>query len=113
MDTISQEAETLLSDAGDYLDARTKLWKLRTIEHAAEIYSSLISRLVFVAIYSIVALFAMIGAALWIGEKLGRVWLGFFVIGGIFLVAGLLIYAFRRSWLDIPTSNAFIKKLIK
>jgi hypothetical protein len=83
------------------------------VEQAAGIYSSLISRLVFLAVYAIVALFAMVGLALWIGEKLGRVWLGFFIVGGIFLVAGLIIFAFRRDLLELPSGNAFIRKLLK
>ena len=38
-----------------------------------------------------------IGAALWIGSTLGNISYGFFIVGGFYCLAGLLVYFFREN----------------
>ena len=113
METISREAETILTDAAEYVETKTRLWKLKVVEKVAEVYGTIISKLLFFCMMGVFTLFVTIGIALWIGELLGKTYYGFFIMGGIFLIAGLILYSSSKGWIENPSSNNLMKKLLK
>ena len=113
MDEHPTDIDTLLSDAGDFIETRTTLWKYKTIESLADVSGELVSGLALIIIVSFVIIIFSIGFALLIGEWLGKSYLGFFVIGGLYTITGLVIFAGRRRWLKNPFSNMLIRKILK
>jgi len=102
------DIDILLSDAGDFIETRTTLWKYKSIESLADVSGELVSGLAM-----IVFIIFSIGLALLIGEGLGKSYYGFFIMGGFYSIIALIIYSGRRRWLKDPFSNMLIRKILK
>jgi hypothetical protein len=116
MSTVEEQQhdiDILLSDAGDYIETRSTLWKLKAIESLSDVSGELVSGLALIGIASIVILILSAGLALLIGYWIGKSFYGFFIIGGLYSIAGLIFYAFRSHWLKEPFSNMLIRKILK
>lgn len=113
MEEQQQDIDILLSDAGDFIETRTNLWKLKAIESLVDVSGELVSRLGMIVITSFVIIIFSIGLALLIGDWLGKGFYGFFIIGGLYGIVALIIYARRGRWLKDPFSNMLIRKILK
>ncbi|GGA99400.1 hypothetical protein [Puia dinghuensis] len=107
------DIDILLSDAGDFIETRTTLWKYKAIESLADVSGELVSGLGMIVITSFVIIIFSIGFSLLIGEWLGKSYYGFFIMGGFYSILALIIYARRGHWLKIPFSNMLIRKILK
>ena len=113
MEDQQQDIDILLSDAGDFIETRTNLWKLKAVESLVDVSGELVSGLGMIVISSFVVIIFSIGLALLIGDWLGKSYYGFFIIGGLYGIAALVIYARRGRWLKDPFSNMLIRKILK
>lgn len=113
MEEQTTDIDNLLSDAGDYIETRTTLWKLKAIESLSDVSGELVSGLGMIVITSFVIIIFSIGLALLIGDWVGKGYYGFFIIGGLYTVIALVLYARREHWLKEPFSNMLIKKILK
>jgi hypothetical protein len=113
MEEKQQDIDILLSDAGDYIETRTTLWKLKAIESLSDVSGELVSGLALIGIASLVVLILSVGLALLIGHWVGNSFYGFFIVGGAYTFAGLIFFAFRNQWLKEPFSNMLIRKILK
>lgn len=75
--------------------------------------SSLISRLAVILVLSTSTLVLSIGVALWLGELLGRIYYGFFVVAGFYLLAGIIFHLYLHQWIKRPVSNLIIKQALQ
>lgn len=107
------DIDILLSDAGDFIETRTTLWKYKGIESLADVSGELVSGLAMIVIASFVIIIFSIGFALLIGDWLGKSYYGFFIMGGFYTIVALIVYAGRRRWLKNPFSNMLIRKILK
>ena len=113
MEEQPTDIDILLTDAGDFIETRTTLWKYKTIESLADVSGELVSGLGLIVIASFVIILFSIGFSLLIGEWLGKSYYGFFIMGGLYAILGLIIFAGRRRWLKNPFSNMLIRKILK
>jgi hypothetical protein len=113
MEDQQTDIDILLSDAGDFIETRTTLWKYKGIESLADVSGELVAGLAMIVFVSFVIIIFSIGFALLIGDWLGRSYYGFFIMGGLYGVLALIIYAGRRRWLKDPFSNMLIRKILK
>ena len=107
------DIDALLSDAGDYVETRTNLWKLKAIESLSDVSGELVSGLGMIGIVSFVVMLFSVGFALLIGDWLGKSFYGFFIIGGAWFIFGLICFIRRGRWLKEPFSNMLIRKILK
>ncbi len=107
------DIDSLLSDAGDYLETRKTLFKLKTVESLSDVSGELVSGLALIGMATVIVLIFSMGFALWIGYLLGNSFYGFFIIGGFYAIIGLIFYARRSVWLKEPFSNLLIRKILK
>ena len=105
--------ESLFSKAGDYLETRVDLFRLKTIDKTAEVISSVATQVVLLMITTFFFLLLSIGVAFWVGDLLGKTYYGFFAVAGFYLIVGLIFYAGRRKWLKQPVSDLIIRKALK
>jgi len=113
MEEQPTDIDILLSDAGDFIETRTTLFKYKTIESLADVSGELVSGLAMIVITSFVIIVFSIGLALLIGNWLGRNYYGFFIMGGFYSIMALIIYVRRGKWLRDPFSNMLIRKILK
>jgi len=103
---------SVLENAGDYLETRLDLLKLQAVNKSSDVTSSVVSRMIILLMVSFAIFILNMGLALWVGELLGKVYLGFFVIAGFYMLVGLILHFFRNSLLKEPVSTMIIKKML-
>ncbi|MEO7263447.1 MAG: phage holin family protein [Ferruginibacter sp.] len=103
--------ESLFEKAGDYLETRMELWKLKATQKSSDIISTIASRLIAICILMLFVILSNIGIALLLGEWLGKPYYGFLILAGFYLIAGLIFSAFKNKWVKEPVTNAIIKKI--
>ena len=103
--------ESLFERTNDYLETRVELAKLKAIRKSSEIVSSVASKIVLGVVLCFFLMVLNIGLGLWVGELLGKSYLGFFALAGFYLIVGLIIYASRDKLLKAPVANSIIKKI--
>lgn len=113
MSNIATPIETLFEKAENYSKTSLELLKLTAIDKSADAASSLAVRLVIFMVIAIFTLVANIGAALWLGEQLGKSYYGFFAVAIFYLIVAILLYLFRNEWIKTPISNSIIASMMK
>jgi Putative Actinobacterial Holin-X, holin superfamily III len=113
MQSTIRHIEDFVSKAGDLAETKVELWKLRAAGKISETVSSLISVFAIAALCCVAMTIISIGIAFWIGSEMGKVSYGFFIVGGFYAFAGLLVYLFRKKWIKNPVSNLIINKITK
>ena len=104
---------SLFEKTGDYLETRLDLFKLRAVDKTSDFTSSLVSRIAIATILILAIFMVNIGLALWVGELVGRVYLGFFIVAAFYALLALLIHVFRKTWIKDPITTLIIKKMLK
>ena len=103
---------SLLENANDYLETNVELIKLRAIDRTSDISSSFVSKMT-ILVFILHGVFILnMGLAFWIGELLGKIYLGFFIVAGFYTLIALILHLFRDSWLKEPLNSMIIKKLL-
>ena len=112
MESEPTNMEELFQKIRDYADIRLDLFKLKSINKVSGFMSSVIYILILVILLSIVLLCITIGVALLIGASIGNIYYGFFIVGGIYIIIGLILYSLREKLIKTPLINKLIKELI-
>jgi len=112
METPTQNIESLFANAGEYLEAKTELWKLKMVDKTSEAVSSIAEKVMLFFIALMFIILFNIALALLIGYWLGKSFYGFFILAGIYAIAGFLIHAFRDKWIKTPVTNSIIHKFL-
>ncbi|MFN8344625.1 MAG: phage holin family protein [Spirosomataceae bacterium] len=107
---IKERATDWFEHASDYFEARWKLGVLDASEKTAGIISSLASVLIIATVGTFALLFASIGIAWLIGEKLGSPAMGYFIVAAFYAVVGGILFAVKDALIKVPIVNSFIKK---
>jgi len=105
--------EPLLEKAVDYGKTSYELARLKTIDKASDVVSTTVPHLFFGVLLVSFMLFLNIGIAFWLGEVLGKVFYGFFVVGGFYCILGLILHLFLHKWVKTKVQNYFIKQVLK
>jgi hypothetical protein len=112
METEAHSFESLFGRAGEYFETRMELMKLKSIDKSSDVISSVVSKLTIILIIVFSIIILSIGLSLWIGEKIGKSYYGFFIVGGFYVFIALIGYIFRKKLLKIPAANFFINKVL-
>ncbi len=113
MQSTIKHIEDFVSKAGDLAETKVELWKLRAAGKISETVSSLISIIATVILIGVAITIVSFGIAFWIGSEMGNLSYGFFIVGGFYAFAGLLVFVFRKKLVKNPVSNLIIHKIIK
>jgi hypothetical protein len=112
MYSVINNVEKLVASVNDMAETKIALLKLKAAGKVSASLSSLVS-IIMVAVFGSVALTIIsFGFAYLIGSKLNNLSYGFFIIGGLYALTGLLVFINRKKWVQIPFSNLFIDKLM-
>ena len=90
-----------------------ELVKLKALDKTSDVVSSFIPRSIVIFLVSSFMLFVNIGLGFWIGEILGKIYFGFFVVAAFYGFLGIIIYVFMRKWIKKNVSNYIIKQMLK
>jgi hypothetical protein len=103
--------EKLIEKAEIYSKTTLELCKYEAVYKSADIFSNLAVKLAITTIVVIFLLFANIGLAIYLGNYLGEIYYGFFIISFGYLCIGIVLYLFKDKWIKTPVSNFIINKM--
>ena len=98
--------EDLITKAEEYAKTSYDLSKLQLMDKSGTVVSSVMAGVVGGAIFMIGLLIISMGLALLVGEALGRLYYGFFVVGGGFILIGVFFYFFLQSKVKTAVSKS-------
>ena len=107
-DTI-KTIETLLERAAEYGITNFELIKLKMLDKISREVSSFLSHTIVFVIIGSFTLFLNLGAALWIGELMGKMYFGFFIVAAFYAVLAMTIHFFMRKWFKRMLNDAIIR----
>jgi hypothetical protein len=105
--------QSLIEKAETYGKTTYKLSKLKAVEKSTRITTSLVSKFSAIIMFSIFGMFMSIGAAILLGELLGKSYFGFFIVALFYLITGILFHFFLYKWIKKPLSDLIIKLLLQ
>jgi hypothetical protein len=105
--------ESLLESGEEFGRTSFELLKLKTLDKTTVLASGIVFNLVVLLLFTIFFLIGTLGIALWLGEILGKLWYGFFIVAGFYAATGLVVYFFMREWIKNMVSNFIIKHVLK
>jgi len=113
MEDIVDSIESLLESAADYGKTSYDLVKLKTIDKTTDLVSSLISHAFFFVIFMSFLLFLALGLAFWLGEIIGNMFYGFFVVAAFYGIVGLVLHFVLHDRIKKKISDYMIKQALK
>lgn len=112
MENQSTPVESLVDRVKSYVETRIDLLRLKAIDKSSSFLSFFISLIVVILISFISVILLSVGIALLLGDLLGKLYYGFFIVAGFYLITGLVLYSLREKWLKAPIADSMIKKLM-
>jgi hypothetical protein len=110
----AEEVKDSMSDLANHLTeyARTfyKLQILKMTRKATQITSNIVGLLVSVFIGIFVLLFASVALAFWLGTLVNSTALGFLMVAGLYLAAGLIFMSVRKKMIFPIWRDRIIRK---
>jgi hypothetical protein len=113
MQTEANVIESLIGKTEQYANTRYELTKLKAIENTTEIASTVISRLGIMLHIMLFLLFVNIGLAILLGDMLGKMCYGFFIVGAFHLLLSVVLYFFLYRWVKKPVSHFIITQVLR
>lgn len=111
METKVSLFEPLLEKAEQYSTDTFELLKLKSIDKAADLASSMASRLLLIIAISLFMLTLNIAVALWIGDSLGKNYYGFLIVAAFYLLIAIIIYIVHPR-IKTNMQNSIIKQIL-
>ncbi len=112
MENQTNSLEALFEKTGDYLETRIELLKLQAVNTTSDVTSSMASRFLIALVISLIVLILNVGISIWIGDMLGKMYYGFFLVSGFYILLAILLYYFRGKWIKMPLYDMLIKKML-
>jgi hypothetical protein len=109
MEDIGKNIESLIDQAVEYGKTTIELTKLKAVDRISDVSATIISKIVSGAATFLFILFASLGLALWLGEILGKIYLGFLALAAFYGLLGIFIHFFLSKWIKKRICNYIIK----
>lgn len=111
MEEEKKSGEKILDLAGDMVENYRNLITIKVIEHSSLAGAASILGILLLVIAVFILLFAGIGFAWWLGEELGNMKAGFFIVGGAYTIVLLIMILLSKKLLLPSFRNLIIKKI--
>jgi len=113
MEDKAKLIESLLEKAVDYGNTSYELVKLKALDKTSDVVSSFIPHSVVFFLAASILFFFNLGLAFWLGEILGKVYFGFFVVAAFYSIIGIVIHSFIHEWIKRNIYDYIIKQVLK
>lgn len=105
--------ESILESSAEFGKTTFELVKLNALDKTTDVVSSLFPSSIVFSLIVIFMFFLNLGLALWLGEILGKIFYGFFVVAAFYGILGIVMRLFMFKWLKKVAGNFFIKQVLK
>ncbi len=111
MEKTFAKIEELTDSVKEYVNTRVESVKLSVAEKSSALVANLVAGMLVAAVFLFFLIFAGIALALVLGEWTGKMWAGFLIVAGIYLLFGFIVWIAREKIIRLPVMNAMIKQL--
>lgn len=112
MQSTFDQLGDLVNKAKDIAETKAEIFKLKAAHKISVTASSVITIVAIGFIATLVVIILSIGLALLISNAMDNTSAGFFIVGGFYLLVGILLVLFRKQIIATPLSNMIIDKMI-
>ena len=109
----TESKENLFDKIKDYIATNIELKKLTVIEKAVVGVSSLLVAILLGITFLFMLLFASMGLAIYLGNVLNNSYIGFFLVGLLYLIILIILFLMSKNYIKNPLINYFIAKIFK
>jgi hypothetical protein len=113
MEDNAKLIETLIERATEYGKSSLELIKLKTLDKTSDVVSSFLPNIVVFLLIATFMLFLNIGIAFWLGEMLGKIYYGFFVLAAFYVFLAIVLHFFMNKWFKKKIADYIIKQMLK
>lgn len=112
MENKPEGLEDLFQKMKEYAEVQVNLLRLKGARKLASSLSSIVSSVILVVISGAILFCFTIGISLLVGDWLGKTYYGFFIVGGIYVIAGIIIYRMRNKLIKRKVTDKLIRELL-
>jgi hypothetical protein len=105
------QLETLMLHLREYLSENFKLLVLTTYEKISRLVAGITSVLFISFLAALIMLFLSVGLSVWIGKMMHETYAGFFIVGGGYLLLGIIFFVMRDKWIHRPVIDVLLKNM--
>ena len=105
--------ESLLEKVTDYGKTTFELVKLKALDKTSDVISSMLPHGLVIILTASFLIFLNFGLAFWMGEILGKIYYGFFVVATFYGLIGFIIHFFMHKRIKKMVHDNFIKQMLK
>jgi hypothetical protein len=105
--------EELLEKAAEYGITSYELIKLKVIDQVSRTIATFIPNLFALVLIACVLLFLNLGIAIWVGEMMGNVFIGFFIVSGFHALIAIILRLFLYQRFKKIVCDYIIKQIFK
>jgi len=102
----------LVEKGQDYGKSSLNLIKLKAIDKGAEITSTVITKALLIHVFIVFITLVSVSVALMLGDMLGKVYYGFFIIAAFHFLLWIVLYMFY-STVKSKINNGVISNILK
>ncbi|MBK8698188.1 MAG: phage holin family protein [Saprospiraceae bacterium] len=107
------KVESMIEQLKAYANTRVSQVKLSMAEKVSKLAAEMIAMLMAALVFFLFLVILSIAAAIFIGQWLENMWLGFVIVAGVILVVGLILWLSKDRLLRIPIMNKLIEALFE
>lgn len=105
--------QELIDKAETYAKTNVELYKLKAIDKTTDVFSSIASGIVIGVVVTFLVIILSIGASLLIGEWMGKLYLGFFIVAAFYAVLAVILVATKKRLLEVFFNNYIVHQIFK
>lgn len=111
MENVFARVEELGAHIMEYVNVRMEAVKLSTAEKTSKAIAGALAFAVALQFLLLFLIFASFALAYAFAEWTGKLYWGFLIVAGIYLVAGIIIWMAREKLLRLPLMNAILRQM--
>jgi hypothetical protein len=109
--SIRSTIDDVRNIAQEYVATQLELLKVQAAEKLSGLMSNLIAYLVLTVFLLFFLLFASAGLAWVLSAWIGKTYAGFLIVGGFYLLIGLIFFKSKETLLRKPLRDAIVRQL--
>lgn len=113
MEERRKQIDSVVEGIEQYAKTNIELAKLTVVDKVADGVSSMAGWVAFGVAMILFFITLNFGVALWIGESIGKTYVGFLIVAGFYAFVGLIIFLIKDKFIKKPLNNSLINQMLK
>ncbi|HYV91840.1 MAG TPA: phage holin family protein [Chitinophagales bacterium] len=112
MEPLREKGGRALESLVSYVELRMRLLALKSADKSSRVASGFLTIVILVLIFIFSMVLLSIGTAVLISRGLDKAWAGYFIVAGIYILAGIVLVKMRKRFIFEPLLNSIVHSLL-